>query len=82
MTTALEGGEWSEARPGPTLPPGKTRYPVYRRLSGPQGQSGRAENLNVSHFYENIRTRKFCEYNILKHAVFVTELSSNAGISV
>ena len=26
MTAALEGGEWSAARPGRTLPPGKTRY--------------------------------------------------------
>jgi len=23
------------------LPPGMTRYPLYRRLGGPQGQSGR-----------------------------------------
>jgi len=45
MTTALEGGEWSAARPGRTLPPGKTRYPFYRRLGWPQGRSGRAENL-------------------------------------
>ena len=42
---ALEGGEWSAACPGHTLPPGKTRYPFYRRLGGPQGRSGRAENL-------------------------------------
>jgi len=45
MTAALEGGEWSAARPGRTLPPEKTRYPSYRRLGGPQGRSGRAENL-------------------------------------
>jgi len=45
MTAALEGGEWSGARPGRTLPPGETRYPFYRRLGGPQGRSGRAENL-------------------------------------
>ena len=45
MTAALEGGEWSAAHPGRTLPPGKTRYPFYRRLGGPQGRSGRAENL-------------------------------------
>ena len=45
MTAALEGGEWSAARPGRTLPPGKTRYPFYRRLGGLQGQSGRGENL-------------------------------------
>jgi len=45
MTAALEGGEWSAAHPGRTLSPGKNRYPFYRRLGGPQGQSGRAENL-------------------------------------
>ena len=45
MTAALEGGEWSAARPGRTLPLGKTRYPLYRRLGGTQARSGRAENL-------------------------------------
>ena len=45
MTAALEGGEWSAARPGRTLLPGKTRYPFYSRLGEPQGRSGRAENL-------------------------------------
>ena len=45
MTAALEGGEWSAARPGRTSPPVKTRYPFYRRLCGPQGRSGWAENL-------------------------------------
>ena len=45
MTAALEGGEWSAARPGRTLPLGKTRYPFYRRLGGPQSRCGRAENL-------------------------------------
>jgi len=29
----------------PPLPPEKTRHPLYRRLGGPQGRSGRAENL-------------------------------------
>ena len=45
MTAALEGGEWSAARTGHTLPTGKTRYPFYRRLGWPQGRSGRAGNL-------------------------------------
>jgi len=53
MTAALEGGEWSAARPGRTLPPGKTRYPFYRRLGAPQGRSGRAEN----HVLTGIRSR-------------------------
>ena len=38
-------GKWSAARPGRTLPPGKTRYPFYRSLGGPQGRSGLAEIL-------------------------------------
>jgi len=42
---STKGGEWSAARPGRTLPPGNTQYPLYRRLDGPQGRSGRAENL-------------------------------------
>jgi len=45
MTAALEGGEWSAARPGRSLIPGKNRYPFYRRLGGPQGRSGRVEYL-------------------------------------
>ena len=45
MTAALEGGEWSAARSGRSLPPGKTRYPFYMRLGGPQDRSGRTENL-------------------------------------
>ena len=45
MTAALEGGEWSSAHPGRTLPLGKTRYPFYRRLGGPEGRSGRVENF-------------------------------------
>jgi len=32
-------GKGSESRTGRSLPPGKTRYPLYRRLSGPQGRS-------------------------------------------
>jgi len=45
MTAALEECEWLAARPGRTLPLGKTRYQLYRRLGGPQSRSGRAENL-------------------------------------
>jgi len=38
-------GKWSAAHPSHTLPPEKTQYPFYRRLGGPQGWSGWAENL-------------------------------------
>jgi hypothetical protein len=46
LTVALEGGEWSASRPGRTLPPGKTRYPLYRRLGGPQGRSGLVRKIS------------------------------------
>jgi len=45
MTAAIGVGEWSAARPGRSLPPGKTWYQFYRRVVGSQGRSGRAENL-------------------------------------
>jgi hypothetical protein len=28
------------------LPPGKTRYPLHRRLDGPQGRSGRVRKIS------------------------------------
>jgi len=55
MTAALEGGEWSAVHPGRTLPPGKTQYPLCRRLGRPQGRTGRAENLVPT----GIRSRTF-----------------------
>jgi hypothetical protein len=40
-TSALDIGEWSASRPGRALAPGKgLRYPLYRRLGGPQSRSG------------------------------------------
>ena len=37
MTAALEGGEWSAARPGRTLPPGKTRYLILQEAGWARG---------------------------------------------
>jgi len=39
-------GEGSASRPGHSLPPGKTRYPFYRRLDGPQGRSGQVRKIS------------------------------------
>ena len=46
MTTALEGGEDSASRPGRSLTSGKTWYPLYRRLGGPQGRSGYVRKIS------------------------------------
>jgi len=43
---ALEGDEGSASRPGCSLPPGKTQYPLYRRLGGPQGRSGQVRKIS------------------------------------
>ena len=46
MTAALEGSEWSAARPGRTLPPRERPGTHFTGgWVGPQGRSGRAENL-------------------------------------
>jgi len=46
LTSALDGGRWSTTRPGRSLPQGKTRYPLYRRLGGPQGRSGQMRKIS------------------------------------
>ena len=43
--TAHRRGWGVSVRPGCSLPPGKTRYPLYRRLGGPQGRSGQVQKI-------------------------------------
>ena len=50
MNTALEGVSGQQHTPAELYPSGKTRYLLYRRLGGPQGRSGRAENLALPGF--------------------------------
>ena len=52
MTTALEGGEWSAACLGRTLPPGKTRYPLYRGLGPRPGLDGRKNSSPPRFFFD------------------------------
>jgi hypothetical protein len=40
LTSALVGGEWSDSRPGRFTPGKSPRYPLDRRLGGPQNRSG------------------------------------------
>jgi hypothetical protein len=46
VTSALEGGEGSASHPGRTLPLGKTRYPLYRRLGWPHGRSRQVRKIS------------------------------------
>jgi len=58
LTTALEEGEGSASRPGRTLPSGKTRYPLYRRLGGHKDQSGQVRKISPPSSFDP-RTGKF-----------------------
>jgi hypothetical protein len=40
-------GEGSASRPGRSLLPKKSRYPLYRRLGGPQGRSGQVGKIST-----------------------------------
>jgi hypothetical protein len=46
LYSTLEGGEGSASRPGRSSLPGKTRYPLYRRLGGPQGRPGQVRKIS------------------------------------
>ena len=48
MTSALKMGVGVQHHAPAALPPGKTRYPLYRRLVGPQGWSGRVRKISSS----------------------------------
>jgi hypothetical protein len=41
-----KGVRGSASHPGGFLPPGKTRYSLYRRLGGPQGRSGQVRKIS------------------------------------
>jgi hypothetical protein len=47
LTSALDGVGGQRLAPAASPPPpGKTRYPLYRRLGGPQGRSGRVRKIS------------------------------------
>ena len=45
-TSALDGGGDGQCHAPAALPPEKTRYPLYRRLVGPQDRSGRVRKIS------------------------------------
>jgi hypothetical protein len=46
LTWALDGMGGQRHAPA-ALPPGKTRYPLYRRLGGPKGRSGQVRKFSL-----------------------------------
>ena len=46
LDLGIRRGESSASLPGRSLPPGKNRYPFYRRLGGPQGPCGQVRKIS------------------------------------
>jgi len=47
-------GEGSVSRSGRSLPPGKNRYPLYKRLGGPQGRSGHVRKISPPTWFDSM----------------------------
>ena len=46
-STSVLDGVGGQRHTSAALPPGKTRYALYRRLGGPQGRSGRVRKIST-----------------------------------
>jgi hypothetical protein len=46
LTSALVEGRWSTPRPGRFTPGEGIRYPLYRRVGGPQSRSGPVRKIS------------------------------------
>jgi len=53
------------------LPQGNTRYPLYRRLFGPQGRSGRVQKIlpPCIHVHIHIHTHKYVVHTHIHNAI-------------
>ena len=74
-TSALDVGEWSSQRHAPAaLHPGKTHYPLYRRLGGPQGRSGRVRKISPSPRFDSqtvqLVVSRYTDRAIAAHIIF------------
>jgi hypothetical protein len=47
MTNGTRSGEGTASRSGRTLTPGQARYPLYKKLGGPQGRSGQVREIST-----------------------------------
>ena len=52
--------ERSALHPGRSLPPGKTRYPLYMRLGGPQGRSGQVRKISPPPGFDPRTVQYYC----------------------
>jgi len=80
MTRALEGGEGSASRPGRSLPPGKTRYPLYKRL-GIDLRIGR-KMATFQLFFQLGRTKELPAPLSVEWLVFLLRIEEVPGLNI
>ena len=66
----IRRGKGSASRPGRSLPSGKTRYTLYRRLGGPQGRSGQVRKISPPPGFDH-RTVQPVASRYIKYATLV-----------
>ena len=72
-------GEGSESRPGRSLLPGKTRYPLYRRMGGPQGRSGQVQKISPPPEFDPRTVQPVAIPTALSRPIGVLMFSKNLG---
>ena len=69
----------------PPLPRGKTQYPIYRRLGGPHGRSGRVQKISPPPGLDSLTVQpvagRYTDYDIPARSASSRRLISNAGKS-
>jgi hypothetical protein len=93
MTTALEEGERLASRPGRSLPPEKTQYPLYRRLGAPQSRSGQVRKISpapgfdpqtvqpIASRYTDYATRPTNYWTVYKTTIYMRTLFIHARLT-
>ena len=68
------------------LPPGKTRYPMYRSLNGPQGRSGRVRKIFSTAGFDPRTIQpvasRYTDWAIAGHCMYINQGETRACVSV
>jgi hypothetical protein len=75
----------STPRPGRSTPQGKKRYPLYRRLGGPQGPSGRVRKIfplpGFDPWTVQLVGSRFTNCAIATHIKYYEDACGNGGLA-
>ena len=63
LTSTLDKGGWLTPRHGCSTPGKETRYPLYRRLGGPQGRCGLVWKVSAGSFAGGKRPMREVEHS-------------------